>query len=134
MTRPAFALAGAAGVAAAVAIGLLVASSGTRGPRIVEASLAPPGVSVQLRVSGGHAALIVQHLPQPPAGKIYEVWLKRGGGSPAPTDSLFGVTSKGAASVAVPGDLQGVTAVLVTPEPRGGSLAPTHAPVIVAAI
>jgi anti-sigma-K factor RskA len=130
--RPGLALAGAAAVAAAVAIGLLVASGSTSGTRVVQASVVPPGASAQLHVSRGAAALIVSRMPEPPAGKIYEVWLKRAGAAPAPTDALFGVTSSGSASVAVPGDLHGVTAVLVTPEPRGGSLAPTHEPVIVA--
>jgi hypothetical protein len=34
----------------------------------------------------------------------------------------------------VPGDLKGVSEVLVTPEPLGGSSVPTHAPVIIAQI
>lgn len=130
--RPALALAGAAALAAAVALGALVTSSSTSGPRVVQASVVPAGASAQLRVNSGQAALVLSRMPAPPAGKIYEVWLKRGAAAPSPTDALFGVTSSGSASVAVPGDLHGVTAVLVTPEPRGGSLAPTHAPVVVA--
>ncbi|MDQ6810286.1 MAG: hypothetical protein M3Z95_00110, partial [Actinomycetota bacterium] len=60
------------------------------------------------------------------------VWLKRSGRPPTPTTALFDVTAAGAAAVDVPGDLHGVGEVLVTPEPRRGSRAPTHAPVIVA--
>jgi hypothetical protein len=60
------------------------------------------------------------------------VWLKRGAAAPAPTPTLFSVTRAGAADVGVAGSLRGVTEVLVTPEPAGGSLVPTHTPVIVA--
>jgi len=48
--------------------------------------------------------------------------------APAPTNALFGVTRAGSASVSIPGDLHGVTEVLVTHEPVGGSSAPTSAP------
>jgi hypothetical protein len=71
-------------------------------------------------------------MPQPAKGKIYEVWLKRGARGPAPTNALFSVSTAGSAAVRVPGDLHGVSEVLVTPEPPGGSAIPTHAPVIVA--
>ena len=52
--------------------------------------------------------------------------------APSPPRALFSVSSSGAADVGVPGDLDGVTQVLVSQEPAGGSLAPTTAPVIVA--
>ena len=44
--------------------------------------------------------------------------------------ALFSPTSAGNAVVEVPGNLKGVSSVLVTPEPMGGSPHPTHAPVI----
>jgi hypothetical protein len=121
-------------LAAAVAIvgGIELGSTGSSGPRLIQASVAGSPGSAQLRVSGGHAELIVRHLPAPPAGHIYEVWLKRPNHTPAPTSALFSVTSTGAGDVGVPGDLRGVSEVLVTPERAGGSLVPTHAPVIVA--
>jgi hypothetical protein len=50
------------------------------------------------------------------------------------TDALFNVTSAGRASVGVPVSLAGARAVMVTAEPRGGSLRPTSAPVIVATL
>jgi anti-sigma factor RsiW len=132
--RPAAALVGAFAVATAVVVALVLASGGSSGARVVQASVTTPGVSAAVHLSGGQASLVVQHMPQPPAGKIYEVWLQRGQAAPAPTNALFGVSSHGEAAVAVPGDLRGVTAVLVTPERRGGSLVPTHQPVIVAHI
>ena len=129
--RPA--LAGATAIVAAAALTLgLTLSSGGRGPRTLQASVVGLPGSAQVRVANGRAELIVAHLPPPPAGRIYEVWLKRGSAAPTPTRTLFSVTRAGGADVGVGGRLRGVTEVLVTPEPAGGSRAPTHAPVIVA--
>jgi anti-sigma-K factor RskA len=113
-------------VAAVVAVALT--SGGSAGTRVIQANVG----SAQLRVAGGHADLVVHRLPQLPTGRIYEMWVQRGSAQPVPTGTLFGTTSDGAASVGVPGSLNGVSAVLVTQEPAGGTLAPTSAPVIVA--
>jgi len=128
---PAAALGGAVALAAVVAV-FVLARGGSSGVRVVRASVSAPSASALVRVSGGHAELIVRAMPRPPGGKIYEIWLKRDGRSPSPTDALFSVTSTGDGVVAVPGDLDGVREVLVTPEPLGGSSAPTHSPVIIA--
>jgi hypothetical protein len=136
-SRPARArgvLAAGSALAAAVAIvgAVVLTSGGSSRARLVQASVAARGGRAVVRIAEGHAELIVQHMPQPPAGKIYEVWLERDGQGPSPTSALFGVTSTGAGAVDIPGDPHGVSEVLVTPEPLGGSLVPTHAPVIVA--
>jgi hypothetical protein len=78
--------------------------------------------------------LQVKGMPSPALGRIYEVWLKRGSEGPEPTDALFSVTGHGDGTVGVPGDLKGVSEVMVTEEPAGGSLKPTHSPVIVASV
>lgn len=122
----------AAVVALAIVGGVELAGSGSGAPRVIRASVTGVPGSAQLRISGGRAELVVSHLPPPPPGHIYEVWIKRGDRAPSPTDALFSVTDLGGADVGVPGSLDGVTAILVTPEPAGGSLAPTHTPVIVA--
>ena len=83
----------------------------------------------ELRVARGHGELIVDRLPALAPVKTYELWLITPGRSPVPS-TLFGVSSRGAADVGVPGDLRGVTRVLVTVE-RGGSVCPTSRPVIV---
>ncbi|HEV3092979.1 MAG TPA: anti-sigma factor [Solirubrobacteraceae bacterium] len=132
LARRVAAVGGALAVAAAIVGAVVLTSGGSSGARLVQASVAAPAGSAVVRLTGVHAELIVAHMPQPPAGKIYEVWLERDGRSPSPTSALFGVTSTGAGAVDVPGDLHGVSEVLVTPEPLGGSLVPTHAPVIVA--
>lgn len=130
---PGAALAGALAAAVALAIlgGVELAGSGSRAVRVIRASVTGIPGSAQLRIAGGHAELVVSHLPPPPAGHLYEVWIRRGNGAPSPTHVLFSVTRSGAADVGVPGTLGGVSAIMVTPEPAGGSRVPTHAPVII---
>ena len=120
----------AAGAAVATAIVLSVGSS--TGERVSTGSVAAsvPGARATLRQLGAHADLVVTGMPQPPPGRIYEVWLRRASGPPQPTDALFGVTSRGSGSATVPSSLHGVSEVLVTSEPLGGSSQPTSAPVI----
>jgi hypothetical protein len=130
--RGAAALGGALALAGAIVAAIVLASGGSAGTRVVRASVALPRGSAVVRLAGGHAELVLRGMPQAPPGEIYEVWLQRAGHSPSPTSALFDVTSAGAGAVDVPGDLRGVRELLVTPEPRGGSLSPTHAPVIVA--
>ena len=102
------------------------------GSKVIHASVIGTAGSAEVRVAGGRAELILRGFPPPPAGDVYEIWLKRAGRAPSPTPVLFSVTSAGTGDVGVPADLHGVRQMLVTPEPAGGSLVPTHAPVIVA--
>ena len=125
---PAVALGGLAAVVVALVIGLALGSSGSPATRTIAASVGDASV----QVSGSHAELVVHHLPPPPPGHIYEMWLQRGQQPPSPTRALFSVTSAGTGDVGVPGDLKGVSRVLVTAEPAGGSLKPTSMPVVVA--
>jgi hypothetical protein len=63
---------------------------------------------------------------------VYEIWLKRGDQlQPGP---LFSVDSSGNGSGAIPDDLAGVSAVLVTRERTGGAKVPSEAPIISARI
>lgn len=121
---------------AAVVVALVVVFSTTGGPgtRVVDAQVVGPG-SASVHVTGNSAQLVVHHFPQAPAGKIYEVWLVRGNRPPAPTRALFHVRADGSQEVDVPGSVQGVRQLLVTPEraPRGSAM-PTHAPVIAATL
>jgi anti-sigma factor RsiW len=128
LPRPALAAGLAAVVAIAVVGGVEIANSGGPSTRVVEASLG----QAELRVTGTHAELVVNHLPAPAPGHIYEVWLQRGAHSLSPTKALFSVTSSGTGDVDVPGNLRGVNTVLVTQEPAGGSPVPTSKAVIVA--
>ncbi|MGI8429040.1 MAG: anti-sigma factor domain-containing protein [Solirubrobacteraceae bacterium] len=115
------------------AAGLGFVSGRSGSSRVLRASVQGLPGSAQLRVAHGHAELIVHHLPPPPAGSIYEVWLvKHSRRAPYPTSALFSPTSTGDGDVDVPGDLRNVGEVMVTQEPAGGSQTTTHAPVITA--
>lgn len=135
LPRPALAMGGVMALAAAaVVVVLAVGSSGSSEPRVIAAQVTGTG-SASLRVSQGHAELVVHRFQAPPAGQIYEVWLQRGNpGAAVPTKALFSVNDAGDADVDVPGDLHGVTQVMVTREPAGGTEKPTHPPVISAAL
>ena len=124
-----------ASLAVVVLVGVLFATGVINSPspsnssRVFTGQVVGAG-SAQLHVSPGRNSLVVRHFAQPPAGKIYEVWLVHGKNPPSPTMALFSVTSAGNGVVDVPGNLKGVSSVLVTPEPMGGSPHPTHPPVI----
>jgi hypothetical protein len=127
-------LAAVAAVAIVVALIAAVRLTPSRSvsSRVLPASVVSSPGSAELRIAGGHGELIVRHMPAPVAGRIYEVWLRRGTQPPAPTTALFSVTAGGAADVGVPGELDGVSEILVTQEPIGGSRVPTGSAVIVA--
>ncbi|MBV9466579.1 MAG: anti-sigma factor [Solirubrobacterales bacterium] len=129
--RPVLAV-GMLATAALAVLGLQLADRGSSSERVVQASVAARAASAQLRLSGAHAELIVNHLPPPPVGRIYELWTQRPHQQPVPTRTLFSVSSSGAADVGVPGSVRGVGVIMVTSEPAGGSPRPTGAPVVVA--
>ncbi len=127
--------------ALAVGVGLLIGALAFKGEpsertQVIPAAVVAPGyhATAELRKVGSHLELVVVGMPAPPPGRIYEVWLEHGTAAPAPTDVLFSVTRAGDGSVVVPGNLRGVSKVLVTDEPLGGSLKPTRTPVIVGSI
>jgi hypothetical protein len=121
----------AVGAAAATVVALSVGGSSTR-ERVSTGRVAvsAPGARATVRQLGTRAELLVSGMPQPPPGRIYEVWLRRATGPPQPTDALFGVTSRGSGAASVPDVGRGVREVLVTSEPLGGSAHPTSAPLI----
>jgi Anti-sigma-K factor rskA/Putative zinc-finger len=131
-------LVAAGALAAGVLIGALALGTGSpQQTRVIQAQVLPPAghdATAALRKVGSHVQLQVTGMPAPALGRIYEVWLKDGSRPPQPTDALFSVTSQGNGTVGVPGDLRGVSTVMVTEEPAGGSLKPTHSPVIVASV
>jgi anti-sigma-K factor RskA len=127
------ALAGTAAVAVVIALSV---GSGTP-ERVTPAQVAStlPGAQASLHRTGDRADLVVSGMPPPALGRIYEVWLKHGRSASAqPTDALFGVTSRGSAAVHVPNSLHGVTEVMVTNEPAGGSAHPTTKPLLSVAL
>ena len=129
---------GFAGAATALAMGLVIGLfvfAGGAGQSVhvttAKISASAVGASAVLRQVGSRSELNVANMPAPPMGRIYEVWLQRGSGAPQPTDALFSVTRQGSGTVNIPGNLIGVSRVMVTAEPFGGSSVPTRTPVIV---
>jgi anti-sigma-K factor RskA len=120
---------GALAAAAALALVLVLTTGGGTSGRTFAGVTHAPGASASIHESSGAANLVVSRLPAPPAGRIYQVWLKRAAAAPVPTHALFATTN---GSVTLPRNLSGVQAVLVTAEPRpDGSRSPTRAPIIV---
>jgi anti-sigma-K factor RskA len=113
----------ALGLAVAAAVIVQLGASHT-GARVIRASVG----RAELRVAGGRGDLVVAHLAPLPANRVYELWLQSGRRTIPST--LFAVTSRGRANIGVPGDLRGVSRLMVTVEPRGGSLVPTTRAVI----
>ncbi len=132
--RPALALAAAALLAGGVAIGTQLGGGDGGAPRVFDAAVTIAGARAALHESAGRNWLTVAGLPQPRAGRVYEVWVKHPGGLPQPTSTLFSPTSSGTATAAVPEHLGHASEVMVTQEPAGGSALPTSAPVIVARV
>lgn len=130
------ALAASALVALAFAGGALVTSLGgdDATTRTIAADVdaeRQPAASARLVVpqnGGGDAVLRATGMQQPPPGRVYTVWLKRGERLDAV--SLLAVDREGSASAALPGSVEGADAVLVTREPEGGSDRPSEAPVV----
>ncbi|HEX2016253.1 MAG TPA: anti-sigma factor [Solirubrobacteraceae bacterium] len=128
---PAGALAGLSALAAGVAIGAVALGGGASPtpPRVASVdSAALPGATASVRRTSYGVELQVDHMAAPPRGRVYEVWLARRGQAPQPS-SLFEISS---GSVRVSADMRGVTSVMVTSEPAGGSQVPSRQPVIVA--
>jgi anti-sigma factor RsiW len=135
--RPQLAL----GAALLLVLGVLLGtqlSGGDEGNRVIAAvpdRSRVPNASATVTVPGdkdGPAQLRVTGLPAPKPGQVYEIWLKRGDQlQPGP---LFNVDSAGNGSGAIPDDLDGVSAVLVTREATGGAKIPSEAPIISARI
>jgi hypothetical protein len=133
LLRPGVAAACALVLLAAGALGgALVAGGGEPQTRTVVATTRAPDATVRMQMRDGTATLLASNMPQPPSGRVYQVWLKRPGENPEPTDVLWTPRGDGSARVAVPGTLDGVEAVLVTDEPAGGSATPSKPPVITA--
>jgi anti-sigma factor RsiW len=86
------------------------------------------GARAELVQTGDQATLRVSGMPEPPAGRVWQVWVMHDG-TPQP-DAVFTVDREGRGSVGVIGDVSGAEAVLVTSEPRGGRTTPSGRPVI----
>ncbi len=107
---------------------VLNSSGGGSGESSVIAGTSTNGSDAVLVSDGGAGTLQISELDRPGQGDVYQAWIQRGKRI-EPTDSLFLPRADGTATAAIP-DLEGVTAVLVSTEPEGGSASPTTTPVI----
>jgi anti-sigma factor RsiW len=126
-------------VAGALALGLLAGFGvaqlgGGEDSRTIAATVDEgrlPDASASLRIEGdGENGAILRVEGLPPAGdeQDYQAWVQSDGRVvPQPA---FDVGADGEGAAAVPDDLSGAEAVLVTREPQGGSRAPSEQPVI----
>jgi anti-sigma-K factor RskA len=122
----------AALVAAAGAVTAVVEISGGAAATVFQARVVGISGSAQVRVTGDHGELVVRHLTPPAKGHVYEVWLQSGKAAPVRAHVLFDVESSARTDVGIPRSVRGVSAVMVTQEPRGGTPRPTTKPVIIA--
>ena len=131
LRRPATAVAVAATLIVGVVAGYLIHEPGGSATSTFEAQALQGGggASGQLERNGGSGILRVQGMPTLARDQVYEVWVQRGDGTLEPS-SLFVPRRDHSGDAAVPDDLNGADAVLVTAEPQGGSSQPTSDPIM----
>jgi anti-sigma-K factor RskA len=91
-----------------------------------------PGVTAEMVRQGETGTLRLANLHQLPAGKVLQAWVQRGT-QVVSAKALFVPNSDGTATATIDG-MKGVSTVMVTAEPRGGSVQPTSDPIVSVAI
>lgn len=87
-----------------------------------------PAVTAEMISEGDSGTLRLENLRQLPADEVLQAWVQRGERVES-AKTLFVPNADGTAT-AVIGDMDGVDAVMVTAEPRGGSEQPTGEPIV----
>lgn len=127
-----------AGLAAAVllvaAIGGYAISGGGSdgGNETTVAAGHAPGVTAKVVSEGNSGTLHLANVDELPADKVLQAWVQRGERVES-AKTLF-LPNRDGTATAVIDDMQGVSAVMVTMEPRGGSAQPTSAPMVTLAM
>jgi hypothetical protein len=91
-----------------------------------------PGVVADVVRDGGSGTLHLTNLRRLPSNKVLQAWVERDG-RVVSAKTLFVPNQDGTASATID-DMEGVKTVMVTAEPRGGSVQPTSAPIVSVAI
>ena len=121
-------LAVAALVVAAIG-GYAISGGGSGGPKTTTViSGHSPGVTAEMVREGETGTLRLANLHQLPAGKVLQAWVQRGK-QVASAKALFVPNSDGTATATID-NMHGVNTVMVTAEPRGGSVQPTSKPIV----
>jgi anti-sigma-K factor RskA len=126
--RPLAGLAAVALIAAAVAGFAIGGGSSSGGDSMTVVAGRPPGVTARIEGEGDAATLRLANVHQLPPDRVLEAWVRRDG-RVVPVSGVFLPDREGRATAMIP-DVRGVDAVMVTAEPRGGSPAPTSAPMV----
>ena len=127
LLRPAVGFAALVLVVAAVLGYGLGGDSGGGGKSTIVAGKAP-GVTAEMVDEGDSGTLRLAHVEQLPDQKVLQAWVQRDG-EVEPVRALFVPDHEGRASTQLPA-MDGVEAVMVTAEPKGGSETPTSKPLI----
>jgi anti-sigma-K factor RskA len=131
--RPLAGLAAAALVVAAIG-GYAIRDSGSGGgPQTTTVVTGhSPGVTAEMVRAGETGTLRLANLHQLPAGEVLQAWVQRGE-QVVSAKALFVPNPDGTATATIDG-MNGVNTVMVTAEPRGGSVQPTSAPIVSVAV
>jgi anti-sigma-K factor RskA len=127
--RPLAGLAALALVVAAIG-GYAISDSGSGGgPKTTTVVTGhSPGVTAEMVRQGETGTLRLANLHQLPSGKVLQAWVQRGN-QVVSAKALFVPNSDGTATATIDG-MNGVSTVMVTAEPRGGSVQPTSNPIV----
>jgi anti-sigma-K factor RskA len=125
--RPAVAMTAVA-LIVAVAAGYAVRGDGGTGETTTVVGPVDGSVRATLERSGDSGTLEMVGLKQLPRDDVYQAWVQRDGR--IEPSSLFEARRDGTASAAIPHQLDGADAVMVTREPRGGSKQPSSTPIV----
>jgi anti-sigma-K factor RskA len=87
-----------------------------------------PGVTAEVVRDGDAGTLHLSNLDPLPGDEVLQAWVQRGD-RVVSAKALFVPSPDGTASTTID-DMDGVDAVMVTAEPRGGSAQPTSAPIV----
>lgn len=79
---------------------------------------------------GSRIYLALRAVPEPPRGKIYEVWTVAKGSTKAQAAPTFLPDARGVALIVLTADARSTAEVSVTVEPDGGSKEPTSKPLM----
>ena len=91
-----------------------------------------PGVVAEVVRQDGSGTLHLTNLHQLPPDKVLQAWVEKEG-RVVSAKTLFVPNQDGTASATIE-DMKGVKTVMVTAEPRGGSVQPTSPPIVSVAI
>jgi anti-sigma-K factor RskA len=130
--RPVAGLAALVLVVAAVAAYAIGSGDSGGGNTTTVVSGHSPGVVAEVVRDGGSGTLHLTNLHQLPSDKVLQAWVERDG-QVVSAKTLFVPNRDGTASATID-DMEGVKTVMVTAEPRGGSMQPTSPPIVSVAI